>query len=233
MPEEITFEDLISLTKINADTTSEKFSGLINSGFWDGANILGTLSTKKLIQFPSGSLGQQPVALTESGKQLISEADSKSGADLDNLDLTTLIRVKNGATKAGDIAKALNLRSRDMAMHLYKLMKQGYIIYDFRSGALSIMLTEQGFSLATAGVLPSKNAPEGEAMAAQPAPQQMPQQQAAQAPKTPQTQTPAPQAKPNDQTEKPKGMSNMALIAIIVVIIIVLLVYYAFTTGKI
>jgi len=228
MPDEVTFDDLISLTKIKPDTTVEKFGGQINSSFYDGANILGTLSQKKLVVLPTGTIGQNPVVVAETGTQLLVEAKMKSEADFDNLDLTILVQIKNGKKKSAEVATAVNVRPLDLAMHLYRLLQQGYITCEFSNGILSLMLTEQGFSQASSGVLPHKQQEE--------LPQAQPVMPAAQ---TPIPTNPEPlKAQQNGPIPDPKTIiaskvasmeqsttrTSRAVVVIIVVIIVALLI---------
>ncbi len=152
MSDDITFTDLAAIIKIKPDTTVEKYGGLINSSLFDAANVLGTLSQKKLISFTTAMPGQNPIVLTEAGKNLMAEADSRAAGEFDHLDLTILQQMQKGMNAPADIAKAINISPRDLAMHLYKMMKQGYSAYEFRSGIVTVMLTEKGFSQAKAGM---------------------------------------------------------------------------------
>jgi hypothetical protein len=228
MPDEVTFDDLLALTKIKEDTTVEKFGGQINSHFYDGANILGTLSQKKLVQLPTGSIGQNPVVLGELGTQLLNEAISRSNADLDNLDLTILVQIKNGRNKSADIAKAINIRPRDLAMHLYKLQEQNYTTSEFKNGIVILMLTEQGFSQAASGVLPSKQPPQAAVMAAS-QPQNAQTMQMTTPPQTTTPQTPQkpaatpPPVQTSPQKSEDANGSKWKLIIVVVVVIVILL----------
>ncbi len=48
----------------------------------------------------------------------------------------------------------MNLMQKDLAMHLYKLIKQEYITAEFRNGILDIILTEKGFMQAQPASVP-------------------------------------------------------------------------------
>lgn len=191
MSDDITFTDLVAIIKIKPDTTVEKYGGLINSSLFDAANVLGTLSQKKLISFTTAMPGQNPIMLTEAGKNLMAEADSRAAGEFDHLDLTILQQMQKGMNTPADIAKAINISPRDLAMHLYRMMKQGYSTYEFRSGIVTVMLTEKGFAQAKAGM----PAPAGQAVPA------APQQTATPAQTNPQTMAfrPAPQPQPQAQ----------------------------------
>ncbi len=159
MPDEINFFDLASLLKIKPDTTMERFGGMLNSSYFDGANIAATLSQKKLISFNTALPGQSIITITETGKQLIDEANTKANIDFDHLDLAIITQVSNGKTTPADIGAGVNVRPRDLAMHLFKLSQQDFVTYEFRSGAVSVMLTEKGFKQVKAG-MPVKPKPQ-------------------------------------------------------------------------
>ncbi|MGC8622923.1 MAG: hypothetical protein ACP5SJ_02770 [Candidatus Micrarchaeia archaeon] len=145
MSDEINFVDIMALSKIGPDSVVEKFGGMINSSFFDASNILGTLKVKGLIDFTTSFPGQSAITVTEAGKQLLSEAEAKSKEAFDPLDLTLLTQLFGGKKTLADLSGAVNLRPRDMALHLYKLLKMQYITSDFRNGLLDIALTEKGF----------------------------------------------------------------------------------------
>jgi len=157
MSDEVNFFDLAALLKIKPDTTMEKFGGMLNSSYFDGANIAATLSQKKLINFNTSMPGQSMITLTEEGKQLIDEANTKAQLEFDQLDFATLVQIANGKKTPADIGASVNVRPRDLALHLYKLAQLDYISYEFRSGNVFIMLTEKGFSQVKTG-MPKKNA---------------------------------------------------------------------------
>lgn len=180
MPDEINFFDLASLLRVKPDTTMERFGGMLNSSYFDGANIAATLSQKKLISFNTALPGQSIITITDAGKQLIDEANMKAKADFDHLDLAIITQISNGKSSPGDIGAGVNVRPRDLAMHLNKLSQQEYITYEFRSGAVSLMLTEKGFQQVKEGMPRPKQQPQPQPIAAagagmqieSPAPQQ-------------------------------------------------------------
>lgn len=145
MTEEIDFTDLAALITIGPDTVVEKFSSLINASFFDASNMLGTLKQKGLIDFSIQFPGQNRVEVTDTGKQLIAEADAKATTPLDQLDTGILTQLSGGKRTVAELGTGLNVRARDMAMHLYKLYKQQYLNYDFKNGKIDAMLTEKGF----------------------------------------------------------------------------------------
>jgi DNA-binding MarR family transcriptional regulator len=156
MSDEINFFDLAALFKIKPDTTMEKFGGMLNSSYFDGANIAATLSQKKLINFNTSLPGQSIITLTEEGKQFIDEANSKAQAEFDHLDFAILVQIANNKKTPSEIGSAVNVRPKDLAIHLYKLAQQDFVSYEFRSGNIFIMLTEKGFSQVKTG-MPKKN----------------------------------------------------------------------------
>jgi DNA-binding MarR family transcriptional regulator len=152
MSDEINFFDLTALLKVTPETTMEKFGGILNSSYFDGANIAATLSQKGLINFNTSLPGQSIITLTSRGSQLIEEANSKVNSEFDHLDFAVLVQIANGKKTPFDIGSAVNVRSKDLAMHLYKLAQQDYVSYEFRSGSMTVMLTEKGFSQVKTGM---------------------------------------------------------------------------------
>ncbi len=146
MSEEIDFIDLMSLKKIQPDTVVEKFGSLINSSFFDASNVLGTLKIKDLVDFTNVILGQNSITVTDVGKKLIEDADNKALEPIDQLDHALLVQLSSGKRSLIDISGALNIRPKDLAMHLYKLDSQEYITSNFRNGNLDLLLTEKGFT---------------------------------------------------------------------------------------
>ena len=171
MADDINFVDLLAISKITQGMTVEKFGGVINSSLFDAANVLGSLSIKKLITFTTLMTGQNPITVTDQGKALIAEANAKANEEFDSLDYSVLLQLEAGKRSIVDLGSALNVRQRDLALRLYKLAQQQYITYDFRSGVVDIMLTEKGFTQAKAG-MPVKPQPQPQPQPpAQPQPQ--------------------------------------------------------------
>lgn len=146
MSEEIDFIDLMALKKIQPDTKVEKFGSLINSSFFDASNILGTLKIKDLVDFTNVILGQNSITITDLGKGVIEDANNKASEPIDQLDHTLLVQLSSGKRSLVDISGAVNIRPKDLAMHLYKLENQEYITSSFRNGNLDLLLTEKGFA---------------------------------------------------------------------------------------
>lgn len=152
MPDEVNFVDLVALTKINPDTVAERFGGLINSSFFDASNILATLRQKGLIDFTTSFPGQSAVTVTELGKKVVGDAVKGAQGEFGELDLTILTQLSNGKRTIQDLGGAINVRPTDLAMHLYKLGQQQYLMYEFRNGIVTITLTEKGFVQSKAGM---------------------------------------------------------------------------------
>lgn len=157
MADEVNFLDLVALTKIAPDSVVERFGSLINSSFYDASNILATLKLKGLVDFTPAPAGQSALIVTDAGKQLLSEANEKAKNDFDNLDLAVITQMANGKVAVDTLGAALNLRPRDLALRLYKLLQQQFVSYELRNGMIRISLTESGFLQAKTG-MPTKPA---------------------------------------------------------------------------
>lgn len=227
MASDITFVDLISLSRIKGDTVVEKFGSLINSSFFDASNILGGLKQKGLVDFTTTFPGQSALTVTDLGKATVAEADEKAKGGFDHLDFAIVTQLSKGKRSLTDLGGAVNVTPKDLAMHLYKLAEQQYISYEFRNATIDLMLTEKGFIQVQQGMpapQPQPGAPAPMAAAAQPT---MATPPAMQQPAQEQTQAEAPA--PAGGGSK-KGMIIMAIGT--VVIIVVLVVGYMFVTGK-
>jgi hypothetical protein len=209
MADDVNFLDLACLLRITPDTTLEKLSSAINANFFDASNLAGTLKQKGLIDFSSYYPGPNTIVISEVGKTLIAEADGRSTEQFDNLDQEILFQLSGGKRLPLELQNTLNIRSKDLALRLYKLFKQGFIVYDLKSGTVGLQLTENGFIRAKA------NQPQAPAAATAPAPQPDAQQQAA---------APAPAAtdQPIKLQPKPMSQTTMVIIALVVVAIVAL-----------
>ena len=145
MSEDVEFIDLAALLKITENTTIERFGSYINASIFDASNIAGTLKKKGLIDFTTYYPGPNAIVITDAGKNFIAEADAKAAEPFDALDEAVLEQLSRGSKLPAELQSALNIRPRDMALRLYKVFKQGFIIYELKSGGLQLMLTEQGF----------------------------------------------------------------------------------------
>lgn len=146
--DELTFQDLALLEKIDEDTVVEKFGSRINSSFFDAANMLGTLKQKGYIDFKSSFPGPSEVFLTEKGKGVMALAREKGAQELDQLDEIILKKIADGFKEPRHIQDRINLRGSDLAFHLNRIVAQGYASYVFRSGRIEFSLTEDGYKKA-------------------------------------------------------------------------------------
>ena len=112
MLDNITFIDLVALTRITSDSTVERFGGLINSSFFDASNILGTLKQKGLVDFITQFPSQSAITVTEQGKALIEEVQEKSTLPFDKLDLEILVTISSGSKTLPDLKQPSMSRQR-------------------------------------------------------------------------------------------------------------------------
>ncbi|MEM3841244.1 MAG: hypothetical protein QXN59_00925 [Candidatus Micrarchaeaceae archaeon] len=152
MPSEPNFIDVVALTRITPQVYVENFGSAINSSFFDASNILGTLKMKKLIEFSANFPGQNAIKITDLGNKLLQDLAAKSESEFDRLDMELINQLASGKRSLGDITGAVNIADTDLAMHLYKLSKQGFVAYEIRNGLVSISLTEKGFLRAKEGM---------------------------------------------------------------------------------
>jgi len=153
MPKDLTILDLVVLEKIEKDSLMESFSGKLYSSFFETASILGTLQVKHLVSI-SSSIGRSIVNRSELGEKVLLYAEERANEPLDGLDHVILKSIASGNKIFEKIKDDLNLRSDDLAIHLYKVIKQGYADYEIRSGKLTLNITEKGFKLI--GYIPKK-----------------------------------------------------------------------------
>ncbi|MEM4633827.1 MAG: hypothetical protein QW275_01600 [Candidatus Anstonellaceae archaeon] len=156
--DELTFLDLAILKKIDAESSVEKFGSLINTSFFETANLLGTMKIKGYINIESSVGGISRVSLTDAGASILQVAEQKSKEPLEPLDNAILHALASGAKDLESIQKALNVRNADLAYHINKLVSQGFMDYEVRSAKVYFVLTESGFNL-TGGIRISNHAP--------------------------------------------------------------------------
>ena len=141
---ELTFLDIVVLQRMEPDSVVERFGSKMNSSFFDTANILGGLKLKGYIDILS-SPGNSEIKITESGSKVLEEAEARSGEEVDALDNAITEYIAAGTRDVNALMGELNVRSSDLALHLYKLAKKNLIDYEVRSGKVELMLTEEGF----------------------------------------------------------------------------------------
>jgi len=146
--EELTFSDLALLQRIDETTVVEKFGTVINSSFFDAANLLGTLKQKGYIDIISQFPGPSRVVLTEKGKRILALAKEKGAQEIEKLDEVMVSLIANGYKDPKALGEKLNMRSSDVAFHLQRLVMQDYASYVFRSGRVELNVTDAGFKLA-------------------------------------------------------------------------------------
>lgn len=152
MTDEVNLLDLVALSRITPDLVVEKFGGKINSSFFDGSNILGSLRLKNLVDFTANFPVQSTITVTETGKQLLADAAEKAKLPFDQVDLAIITQLQSGKRTYMELGSSLNLRPKDLAFHIYKLGEQQYVAYDIRNGNIEIMLTEKGLMQAKTGM---------------------------------------------------------------------------------
>jgi hypothetical protein len=148
---ELTFLDLAILKKVDADSSVEKFGSIINTSFFETANLLGNVKIKGYVNIESSVGGISSVKITDAGTSLLTVAEQRSKDPVEPLDNAILHEVAGGNKELESLQAKLNIRSGDLAFHLYKLVVQGFMDYEVRSAKVTFVLTEQGFN-ATGGV---------------------------------------------------------------------------------
>ncbi len=230
MAEEVNFLELACLLKVTQNTVLERFGTAINASIFDASNIAGSLKQHGLIDFTAYYPGPNEIQVTEAGKKLIAEGDAKSAEPYDKLDEAILTQLSGGKRVPIELQNTLNLRPKDLALRLYKLSKQGFIIYELKSGTVELLLTETGFLKVGSAQMVQRPKPVQQGTQAQQPQQAQPAQGA------PQQQT-SPSASNNVQHNpaeparlhgKPisKTLKYPLIAAVIVIIIVVLYAHF-------
>jgi hypothetical protein len=102
----------------------------------------------------SSSIGRSIVNKSELGEKVLLYAEEKANEPVDGLDHVILKSIAGGNKTFESIKNDLNLRSDDLSIHLYRVIKQGYADYEIRNGKLALNITEKGFKLT--GFVPKK-----------------------------------------------------------------------------
>ncbi len=151
MMNELNFLDLAVLKKIDAESSVEKFGSMINTSFFETANLLGTIKIKGYVGIESSLGGISRVIVTDAGSSILSVAEQRAQGPIEPLDNAILHAVAGGTKDMDALQSGLNIRSGDLAFHLNKLIAQGFMDCEIRAAKVSFVLTEQGFN-ATGGV---------------------------------------------------------------------------------
>ncbi len=220
MPDEVTFIDLACLLRLTPDTTLEKFGSAINASIFDASNLAGTLKQKSLIDFSSYYPGPNTIMITEAGKALMAEADAKAATPFDSLDQEVLFQISGGKRIPTELQNSLNIRPKDLALRLYKLFKQGMIIYELKSGGADIQLTESGYLKAKSGIKPQATA------AATPVHADVPKATTQPNPTASELSVDQAAAADKKAVAKPKGNMMMYAGIIVVILILIAAAYY-------
>ena len=143
----------------------------------------------------------------------MAEAEAKGTEPFDNLDEAVLHQLSGGKSAPMELQSNLNIRPKDLALRIYKLFKQGFLIYELKSGTADVMLTEAGFLKAKPAVTkPTTPAP---SMQQAPKPAQAAPVQEQQG-----EQTTAP------RHGKPIGIAIPILVVLIIIVIVVAVLNY-------
>jgi len=153
LPKDLTIMDIVVLEKVEKDSVMDSFGGKLYSSFFDTASLMGTLQVKKLIQVNS-SIGRSIVNRTDYGEHVLIAANERASEPLEGLDHAILKAVAAGAKTFEAVRSELNIRSDDLSLHLFRIIKQGYADYEVRNAKLTLNLTENGFKLT--GFVPKK-----------------------------------------------------------------------------
>lgn len=148
---ELTFLDIAILKKVDAESSVEKFGSIINTSFFETANLLGTVKIKGYINIESSVGGISRVTMTDAGNSILSVADARSKEPVEPLDNAMLHAVAGGSRELDSLQQSLGIRSADLAYHINKLVSQGFMDYEVKSAKVYFVLTEMGFN-ATGGV---------------------------------------------------------------------------------
>ena len=229
MPDEINFTDAACLLRLTPEMTLERLGTAINASMFDAANLAGSMKQKGIIEFTSYYPGPNTIAITDTGKAFLKEADEKSVSPFDKLDEMVLTQIATGKRHPSEVQSSMNINSKDLALRLYKLNKQGLLTYDLKSGRVELLLTETGFlktdtqqvhsNIQSAQPKPSTQQPQPAAAPQQGAPTK---EQVAQQAADPQQALDPSQVKLHG---KPLGMKLYIAIAIVVVVILAILYF--------
>jgi hypothetical protein len=162
---ELNFLDLVILKRIDANSSVESFGSTINTSFFETANLLGTVKIKGYINIETSIGGISRVTITDAGTGILTLAEKKAEGPVEPLDNALLHALAGGAKDPEALQSTLNIRSGDLAYHINKMVAQGFMDYDVRSGKVGLMLTEKGFN--STGGMKVQGTPNAEAFGVQ------------------------------------------------------------------
>jgi len=148
---ELTFLDLVILKKIDANSSVENFGSVINTSFFETANLIGTVKIKGYVNIETSVGGISKVTITDAGQGILTLAEKKAAEPIEPLDNALIHALAGGAKDPSALQSQLNIRSGDLAYHINKMVVQSFMDYEVRSSKVNLMLTEQGFN-STGGV---------------------------------------------------------------------------------
>lgn len=153
----VNFLDLFILDKMKEETVMNSFCGEINSSFFETASYLGTMQTKGLVRIEAG-IGRSVVNRTGDGEDALARARLLAGEPLDELDYAIIRAIAAGAKSPEQIGAELNVFEEDIALHLWRLVQQGYVKASIANVKVTLALSEAGFKLASISPLLTKSA---------------------------------------------------------------------------
>jgi len=142
----LTYLDLLVLLKLDENSVIERFGPVINTSFFETANLLGSLKVKGYLDLESSIGGMSRISITEHGRQVMHQCEQKTLEPLDSLDEAILSTIATGVSDSERLAQRLNVRPADLAVHLNKLCVQAFIESTVKSAKVGIALTEKGFN---------------------------------------------------------------------------------------
>ncbi len=146
--ENLNYLDFLVLVKIDQNSVIERFGPMINTSFFESANLLGSLKVKGFVDLETSIGGMSRVSLTELGRDAIEYCGMGTLEPLDTLDSAILDGIGRGYVALDRLTTLLNIKQSDLAVHLNKLSVQGFIVPSIQSAKVSMVLTEKGFNKA-------------------------------------------------------------------------------------
>ena len=147
MEDEFCYLDIVALKRIDTKTTIENFGTIVNLSFFEGANLLGSLKLRGLIEAESKFPGPSVVKVSKNGAKLIKMIDKVSKDSLKEVDLAIIKSVRKGNRLEEELEEELVLSKKDIATHLNKLKEQEFIDFTVKNGKIFLSLTDKGFEM--------------------------------------------------------------------------------------